>query len=526
MPFLPGGTLRARIRRGPLTLDETCRALSEIADALDYVHSQGIIHRDIKASNVLIDSDGGYYLADFGIARITSDLTHMTTTGNVLGTVDYVAPELFEVDRKANAFSDLYSLGVLLYEMVTGRLPFIAENQIALVTMHMRQRPPAPRGIDPRIPAAVERVMLKALEKRPEQRYHSAAELARAFCLAVNADDVMLISPASATPGLLAPVFKQEQLVLSPHDVGTADFISPIYEPAELVAASSLAPGRDVPAAPSYVPVSAATSRAARRARPRDTRPFYRHPLFVLVVVLLAFTIIAGSLAVLFLPRGGGGPTGTTGTTPADSSTRSPSLTATPNLTATAIAAQNATATASARASASARATATAEAQASATAGVILTATSGQPTYQDALNNPNNQATLSAGWDTTDNCVFQSDGYHDTASSNYQGCKEANYTYTNVAVTVTMHIVSGQSGGIFFRMHTVFPANLGSYAGYLFEASSAGQYRVLSSGNYDIGSPTVLLDWTASSALRQGNATNLLQIIMQGSDFYFYVNGI
>ncbi|HEV2580394.1 MAG TPA: serine/threonine-protein kinase, partial [Ktedonobacteraceae bacterium] len=295
MPFLPGGTLRARIRRGPLTLDETCRALSEIADALDYVHSQGIIHRDIKASNVLIDSDGGYYLADFGIARITSDLTHMTTTGNVLGTVDYVAPELFEVDRKANAFSDLYSLGVLLYEMVTGRLPFIAENQIALVTMHMRQRPPAPRGIDPRIPAAVERVMLKALEKRPEQRYHSAAELARAFCLAVNADDVMLISPASATPGLLAPVFKQEQLVLSPHDVGTADFISPIYEPAELVAASSLAPGRDVPAAPSYVPVSAATSRAARRARPRDTRPFYRHPLFVLVVVLLAFTIIAGS---------------------------------------------------------------------------------------------------------------------------------------------------------------------------------------------------------------------------------------
>jgi serine/threonine protein kinase len=88
MPYMEGGTLRARIRRGPLTLDECCRAIREIADALDYVHSQGIIHRDIKASNVLIDSMGSYYLTDFGIARITGDMTHLTTTGNVLGTVD------------------------------------------------------------------------------------------------------------------------------------------------------------------------------------------------------------------------------------------------------------------------------------------------------------------------------------------------------------------------------------------------------------------------------------------------------
>ena len=185
MPYLEGGTLRARIRRGPLPLAEACHAVQNVATALDYIHRQGIIHRDIKASNVLINGVGDYFLTDFGIARITGDATHLTTTGNVLGTVDYVAPELFELDRKADARSDLYSLGVLLYEMVMGRLPFIAENQIALVSMHLQRRPPAPRSINSTIPKSVETVMLKALEKKPEQRYGSAKELADAFCRAV-----------------------------------------------------------------------------------------------------------------------------------------------------------------------------------------------------------------------------------------------------------------------------------------------------------------------------------------------------
>src|SRR5207237_6577925 len=159
-------------------LAEVCHCLRDIADALDYIHSQGIVHRDIKASNVLLSADGDYYLTDFGIARITSDVTQLTSTGNVLGTVDYVAPELFEVHRKSDARSDLYSLGVLLFEMVTGQLPFSAENQIALVSMHINKLPPAPRSIDPRIPQQVEAVMLKALEKKPEQRYASSAALA------------------------------------------------------------------------------------------------------------------------------------------------------------------------------------------------------------------------------------------------------------------------------------------------------------------------------------------------------------
>src|SRR5579863_2571836 len=220
MPYMEVGTLRARIRRGPLSLVEACHAIRDVASALDYIHKQGIIHRDIKASNVLISSDGDYFLTDFGIARITGDATHLTTTGNVLGTVDYVAPELFELDRKADARSDLYSLGVLLYEMVMGRLPFIAENQIALVSMHIQRRPPAPRSIVPTIPVQVERVVLKVLEKKPEQRYGSAQQLASAFCRAVASStgasipDYATVAPSAFAPA--SPVPRQGQLILKP----------------------------------------------------------------------------------------------------------------------------------------------------------------------------------------------------------------------------------------------------------------------------------------------------------------------
>jgi eukaryotic-like serine/threonine-protein kinase len=540
MPYLEGGTLRMRIRRGPLALDEACRALGEIAEALDYIHSLGVIHRDIKASNVLIGSDGGCYLTDFGIARITADLTHLTTTGNVLGTVDYVAPELFEVDRKADALSDLYSLGVLLYEMVTGRLPFVAGNQIALVSMHMRHRPPAPRSIDPTLPAQVERVMLKALEKKPEQRYSSATAFAEAFCLAVASGASGDISDIPAMPELASPAFSPGRLILSPQfadgagatsqarpsplDGATIGFVSPAYRPAGHVS-DPPSPAGGLPAAPSFPPAPSPSPQQGSRTRRRSDRPFYRSPSFAMVVALLAFTIIAGSLAVLFLPRAGTGPHGAAGTTASGSSPQVPAQTVTPNLTATAIAAQHATATAYAQASATAiaRATATAAARASATAGVIATATSGKPVYQDALNNPNNPATASAGWDSNGTCAFQPGGYHVTTSSSFQGCKEANNNYDNAAVSVDMRILGGQVGGLFFRMNANFL--FGYYAGYLFEVDSTGRYRVLSSGNYSFGGSTVLQDWTTSSALKTGSATNTLQLIMRGSDLFFYANG-
>lgn len=538
MPYMEGGTLRVRIRRGPLTLDECCRAIREIADALDYVHSRGIIHRDIKASNVLIDSNGSYYLTDFGIARIADDMTHLTTTGNVLGTVDYVAPELFEPDRRADAYSDYYSLGVLLYEMVMGRLPFIAENQIALVTMHMRLRPPAPRSLDPAIPEPVERVMLKALEKRPEQRYHSATELAAAFCAAVAG------LPEPVVP--VVPEVRQGQLILSPPGdepgVVPGEHASPLaggtigsvaaYQPAGHAVTPSASAASSAVEAPPIPPIPAPGPTEPReKGSGRAARPFYRQPWFALLAGLLALAIIAGSLFQIIHPHAGSSISATKSSTATAGSPQqlsSPPATATPNLTATAIAAYDVTATAQAQASATAiaRMTATAQAQASATAGVIATATSGQPVYQDPLDNPSNPATSAAGWDSSDNCAILNDGYHVTTSNGYQGCKEANNSYTDAAITVDMSIRGGLSGGLFFRMHTIYPFNTGPYAGYLFEVDGNGRYRVLSSGDYDNSSATVLKDWTPSSALRQGSATNTLQVITQGNNLSFFVNGV
>src|SRR5579875_2043577 len=443
MPFFTGGTLRSRIRRhGGLPLEEVCRDLRDIASALDYIHSQGIIHRDIKASNVLIGADGRCYLSDFGIARRTADATQLTSTGNVLGTVDYVAPELFETNRKADALSDLYSLGVLLYEMVTGQLPFAAENQIALVSMHMNMPPPSPRLFAPHVSPQVEWVMLKALEKDPEQRYASAGELADAFCQAVtmsrniNSQEVHNVSAIDADRLILPPAMANPSWQNSLPVAGASP---PGGKPSPL---SSATEGyrRSVPA-PGVNSLSPKVMENFSAFSPDEPPRRRRSPLVALLALVVLVALLV-PLVYTLVPRGAdrngntvNSPTQASSSAAGNSPTSRPSPT--PNLTATALAAIAATATAHANATATAIAavTATAQAQATATAGVIVTATSGKPGYSDALNNANNPATMAADWDQSSSCVFQSDGYHAISGGGLQGCKEAANTYQNMAVT-------------------------------------------------------------------------------------------
>jgi len=529
MPFLDGGTLRARIRRSPLSLTEACYALRTIAGALDYIHSQGIIHRDIKASNVLLDANGECYLTDFGIARITGDVTQLTSTGDVLGTVDYVAPELYETDRRADARSDLYSLGVLLFEMVTGRLPFPAENQLVAVSMHMNKRPPSPRSIAPHISSQVERVIFKALEKKPEQRYASAAELVDAFCRAVSAGNKNGLLEHSNTlkvgqPEVVAPVAGAEQAL--PALLPPAPAVNSTVRSAPLANATE---GYQF-IAPHYgldTTIADAETLSPPSSEPASPRPPYRRRRFAIVLALLALILLSASIISIVIPRANNASrsnvTGATQGVATAPVVQSPTIhpTATPNLTATALAAQAATATAQAQQTATAIAgvTATAEAQASATAGVIQTATAGKSAYQDALNNANDPA----NWDQNSQCVFTSNGYHVKESSSLHGCKEAAYTYRNAAITVDVRILSGQSGGLFFRINTDI---FNEYYGYLFEIDSAGRYRISVSGNYSRGS-TSLQGWTTASALKQGNtATNTLLVIAQDSNLMFYANGV
>ncbi len=216
MPFIDGGTLGMRIRHSALAPEEASGYLLDIASALDYIHQHGIIHRDIKSTNVLLSTDDLCYLSDLGVARLLNDVYTLTSTGNVLGTVDYIAPELFIGNNKANARSDIYSLGVLLFEMVTGQRPFASENQVALASMHVNDAPPLARALVPTISPAIERVLSEALEKDPDRRFPSATAMADAFYRATKMPHSFMlasqVSPGTAEQILASAIEKPDQL--------------------------------------------------------------------------------------------------------------------------------------------------------------------------------------------------------------------------------------------------------------------------------------------------------------------------
>ncbi|MDQ2996295.1 MAG: protein kinase [Chloroflexota bacterium] len=178
MDFAPGGSLAARLQGASIGLDETLRMAIPLADALAYAHSQGLIHRDLKPANVLLRLDGSPVLADFGLARPISvdSAAQITATGTLMGTLAYMAPEQFS-GRPADARTDIYAFGVMLYEMLTGRVPFEGDSA-QIMYGHLQQLPAPPRRLNPALPNVIERLILRMLEKNPDLRPQSAAELA------------------------------------------------------------------------------------------------------------------------------------------------------------------------------------------------------------------------------------------------------------------------------------------------------------------------------------------------------------
>jgi len=185
MEFVDGRPLSSILKTaGPLAADRTAEIAAPVAAALGYAHKHGVVHRDVKPGNVLITDDGQVKVTDFGIARAVNTEESLTQTGAVMGTATYFSPEQAE-GMGVDSRTDIYSLGVVLFEMVTGRPPFLGDTPVAVASKHVRDHPPSPRELNPSIPPTFEAIILKAMDKNPDFRYATSEDL-RADLLRFN----------------------------------------------------------------------------------------------------------------------------------------------------------------------------------------------------------------------------------------------------------------------------------------------------------------------------------------------------
>jgi basic membrane protein A len=186
MRYLEGGTLKDVLARGRLTIHESIEIMEQVCSALGYAHRQGVIHRDVKPANIMIDSEGAVYLTDFGIAKVVGSSSDLTATGMAIGTPAYMSPEQ-AVGDKIDGRTDIYALGVVLYEMILGRVPFKADTPMAVLMAHLHDPLPLPSTVDPAIDPALENVIIKTLAKEPGDRYQDTNALMTALRDAVDA---------------------------------------------------------------------------------------------------------------------------------------------------------------------------------------------------------------------------------------------------------------------------------------------------------------------------------------------------
>ena len=189
MEFVPGRTLKQVIRaRGPLLKEEAVDIMKQLTSAVAEAHSKGIIHRDIKPQNVIIKADGSVKILDFGIATAKGSM-QLTQANNVMGSVHYLAPELAKGEQ-ASAQSDIYALGIVLYEMLAGDVPFKADQAVQVALRHMRDPMPSLREANPTVPQSIENIVIRATAKDPKKRYSSCLEMWRDLSTCLKAERV------------------------------------------------------------------------------------------------------------------------------------------------------------------------------------------------------------------------------------------------------------------------------------------------------------------------------------------------
>lgn len=503
MLYAPYGTLGDLLDKGPLSPHDALEILEQVADALQFAHDHSIIHRDIKPSNILLRDAHYAYLADFGLAKSVEGSSRLTQTGTLLGTPEYMAPDLAE--GPASISSDIYALGIVLYQMVSGRLPFVAETPVAVYWKQIREQPVAPSQHHPNLSPALDAVILRALEKDPHQRFQSVLALTEAFRQAVEEPEqylaqeqqriwpVRLANSASAsTRPSVSPRSSNRRVPRSRRSPRQRPLILPgnaVSMPAEIAIKEQRSPYITLPP----LPVRRRSNRVTSEPEtPYPVQPINRGPhrvvqrnrtATVVGIVALGFLLLVGlPMAYIYYVYA----TSHTQTTTISNATQFKQAT------------QQAQ-----------------QSQATATAGAVATVSTGVPILIDSLANNTH-----GRWaEDTTHCIFTGGGYHvQVLQTNFlQSCPLLGRFADNAALQVDVSLLSGNNAGMLLRLQ--------GERFYDFEINNQGQFFFRRHDPGGGSTYTNLIPPTASTAILPGGLKNTLLVLANGSDFKLYING-
>jgi serine/threonine protein kinase len=503
MPYVEGGTLRDYLlKRQQLKLEETASFIDQIASALQYAHNQGVMHRDVKPSNILLRPDGYAYLVDFGLAKALMGAESLTTSGAMIGTPEYMAPE--QSNGVNDIRSDIYSLGVISYQMLTGRVPFMAESPVAVSLKHIQVQPTPPRILNSQIPQDVEDVILKALAKDPNERFQEAQSFSTAYWKALQhariqsgaLPSIATVTQQAESASTIKDAEEQsdrpsEVVTKSAHDVKSSHlhmqtFVAPLLYPLRRSRAST--------ASSSIHPSINYHSHISRQRHLR--------PIVIALTCLILLTLVTSLGITWKVQQVHSFVSPTTGTTHKKATQIEVNLTA--------------TAQARARREAQVQATLAAQARVQATAGITSALSTGNVLYANDMTIPG------GGWiNDGHQCYFSPEGYHVRTFTLHTmaWCYSNQQQYSNAIFTVQAELLYGDIYGLVFRLS---PAN---QEFYVLEINSAGEYRFVRAWGSDPLNWLTLIDWTHSDAILSGyDRLNTFLVIANGPDFRFYIN--
>jgi len=502
MPYIEGGTLRDYlVKRKRLTLEEAASFVDQIASALQYAHDHGMVHRDVKPSNILLRQDGYAYLVDFGLAKAIMGAEALTGAGAMVGTPEYMAPE--QSNGESDSRSDIYSLGVILYQMLTGRVPFMAETPVAISLKHIQTPPVSPSTLNSDIPPSIEEVILKAMAKDPNARFQSAQELSTAYWQALQQERSPVQSetliPTSEPTACEKPSEETEAALADQETQPDAPAITLVLEETRQILNTRQGP----PIMPLLVPLSAKPGIASQglvsTSLPKHLmkkRHYLRSALIALACLLSIMLALPLGLFTWQAHRSQPNSPGQHGQTPTNVS--------------------RSWLTATAEAQATFQATLAAQARAQATAGITTSIGAGKALYADDLTSEG------GGWiDDGSQCFFSPQGYHvrTLVAREVAWCYSSQQQYANMVITAQAQLLHGDIYGLVFRL------NPAKREFYVLEINSQGEYRFVRAIGNDPLNWLTLIDWTPSSAIQSGyGATNTFLIVAAGSQFRFYMN--